>query len=124
MPQTIPPPRDGANPSPESVARPRPWPMGRRLMLPIITAVFALVPAGGALACTSTPTPPAPSCDKSYSCAPTPGPSTPDSTPTATEATTSVPDATSVTPEPTPVDECEGDAETCDVVTDNPSFTG
>ena len=133
MPQPIPVPRDGAQPTPEGAARPRPWPGGRRLFLPFLTAAFVLAPAGHAMACTERPKPP---CNTGRNCHPVPtrptakpAPSRPH-TPTAKPAPsrphtpTAIPTAT---PTPTPKEtggDCEGGSDTCGVVTGSPDFTG
>jgi hypothetical protein len=90
----------------------------RRLLLPIAAALFVFVPAGNALACGDVPQPH--DCANHFDCGSKP-------TPNRTEVPTQPP-----TQAPTPVDtpaspataECEGDDDTCDVVTGNPGFTG
>jgi hypothetical protein len=51
MPQIIPTPRDGEKQTTDGGGRARPWPKGKRLVLPVLTAAFVLIPSGYAAAC-------------------------------------------------------------------------
>jgi hypothetical protein len=126
MSQTIPPPRDGANPVPENTTRPRPWPAVRRLLFPLVAAGALLLPAGQALACTTPPSPPKPPCQEHHFCKPRPTPteSTPTQAPTTPVETPTTPAGTPSTPTATAGGSCEGDTDTCGVVTGSPAFTG
>lgn len=103
MPQIITPSSGSENPT-TVVAHSRSRSVRRRLILPIVTALFVLVPAGNALACGNVPEPQP--CDKNIC----------DRTPTP--AFTEIPTPNTSAPEVP-----EGD-DTSEVVTGNPGFTG
>ncbi len=142
MPLNIPVPRDGTKPI-ANPGGPRPWPSGRRLLMPLaMAAALVLVPSGAALACTTPTLPtPAPTCDHHVGCLPKPVPThwptptrthtAPPSTPAPT--TPAPPETTATTPAPSApttavgASGCEDTStatDTCAVVSGTPSFTG
>jgi hypothetical protein len=130
MPQIIPTPRDGEKQTTDGGGRARPWPKGKRLVLPVLTAAFVLIPSGYAAACIDHDL-----HDKASMCEGKDHPTwshdagSPCAEPTVEpgdrSAPTTEPDpTTSVTAVPEDPTVCDGGDETCTVVSGDPGFTG
>jgi hypothetical protein len=129
---SIPVPRNGEKPSSKESGRSRPWPRGKRFILPTLTAAFVLAPVSYASACVDLDDPlPEKTfvCDRSdgkdwTSCLERPC-DVPTEAPSESASPAAMPtDPASPTPTVLPGAGNDCDDGTCVVEADNPGFAG